>query len=364
MFLRNFSTLFGATLGLLLTPNPAPALVLLEGSFLATQDCPAYASKAQRTNPDDTRLVPGRTYPVIAADLPGTPEAYRIEIRGAEPKLRWVEARCGEYPPKSAPAEVAARFVTGSGGAAGTDHCPNPPPSKDPCRACGKSVSNVLALVWLPGRCEATGQSPMLPADCQSLDANSYGARNLTLGELRPVMNHCRKEAGFCGTIDQEAQPYTAYPEITLSDANRKALAQLMPGTLLRTGQERQEWFKHGTCSGLAENLYFSLLVDLARQVNQSEIGEFLARNRGNKVHRDEFFQAVDAALGKDARRHVNIECSEDGKSLTSLLIHLPGTLQPGLELKDVIGKGPSAGPRGNCASRILIPQLGSSAVF
>lgn len=343
-------------LAMIFAVGPISAAELISGDFLALKDCPAWVSKAQQTNPDDFRLVPGRLYPTIEKNLADAPDAYRLAIPGANPRERWVAADCGEYPPKSNPAEVAARFAAAGQPVGGA--CANPPPSKDPCRACGKAVYWVLDLAWLPGRCEVLKGKPEQPAECLGLDDSAYGGRNLTLGEMRPALNRCRKAAGYCGAVDKEVTPHTDYPELTLSEVNQKGLLQVLPGILANTGQERHEWFKNGSCSGMAEDPYFKLLIDLTRQFNQSGMGEFLAQNRGNKIRREDFFQAVERSFGKDSRKHINIECTADGKLLTGVLVYLPQKPLPGLQLAEMLKKSPSAGARGNCASKFVISGL------
>jgi ribonuclease T2 len=360
---RTLVLLFGILLLGLLAPGHAAATAFVSGDFLAISDCPAWVSKEQQTNPDETRLVPGRIYPITQINIAEAPDAYRLEVPGANPKDRWVPSSCGEFPPKSNPNEVAARFAAdkleGQSVVAGLA-CPNPPPSKDPCRACGKSAYNVLSLVWLPARCEQSKGKPERPPECDSLDAEAYAARNLSLGEMRPALNKCKKTAGFCGAVDKEMKPYTAYPDIALSEANLKALAQVLPAVALNTGIERHQWFKHGTCTGLPENGYFQVLTDLVRQFNQTGPGNVLAEARGNKIRRDDFYQQVEELLGKNARKRVNLVCSRDGKSLLEVQVYLPSKILPGYDIKELMADGPAGGGGGNCGSKFLVPALGA----
>jgi ribonuclease T2 len=361
LFARNPPLALALLLFGLLAPGWAASAELAEGSFLAVKDCPAWVSKAQQTNPDDVRLVPGRIYPYMEVNIKEAPDAFRLIIKGANPERRWVLGECGESPPKSNPKTVAANFAAARLAAEGfsqANACPTPPPSKDPCRACGKTVYSVLALAWLPGKCEALKDKPERPPECDSLDANAYGARNLTLGEMRPALGKCRKTAGYCGSVDKEATPHTAYPEVALSEPNQKALALVMPGMLLNTGEERHQWFKHGTCSGLTENSYFTLLADLTQRINQSGVGDFLVQARGAKVKREDVFKKLDELLGKNARKHINLQCGKDGKALTEVLVTLPAKLPPGTDIGDLIAKAPGAGSAGNCASKFLIPTV------
>lgn len=358
----------GGLLSVLAIPS-AFAAKLLDGSFLAVKDCPAYVSKAERTNPDATRLVPGRVYPVFEVNVPEAPEAYRIRIEGADPKERWVGADCGEYPPKSSPADIAARVPkteTASAAppaeVAAEAKCPTPPPGADACRTCGPADSWVLALNWQPGLCQA-GQKPLANhPECRDTDPNLYQARNFTLRELRPLRKSCPKGVGFCGGVEREPQQLTDYPPLALADTTRQSLARFMPGTAGDSGLERQAWHRHGSCTGFPEEAYFKRAVELVQQFNQSGMGAFMAENLGKIVRREEFFKQIEASLGEGARKHLNIECGGDGKLLTGVVINLASGVAPSADLKALIQQAPRAGAAGNCASRFGVDEIGFAA--
>jgi ribonuclease T2 len=360
--------LLGGFLSALALP-PAFAAKLVDGSFLAVKDCPAYVSKAERTNPDDTRLVPGRIYPLFEVNFPEAPEAYRIRIENAEPRERWVSADCGEYPPKSSPADIAARNPKAEteDGAVATSvaaeaKCPTPPPGADACRTCGPADSWVMVLNWQPGLCQAGKKQLADQPECQSADPGLYQARNFTFRELRPLRRSCKKGLGFCGTVEREPKQLTDYPPLALADATRQSLARFMPGTAGDSGLERQTWHQYGSCTGFPEEAYFKLAVELVQQFNQSGMSAFMAENLGKIVRREEFFQRIEASLGEGARKHINIECGGDGRLLTGVVIQLASGVTPGADLKALIRQGPRAGAAGNCASRFVVDEIGFDA--
>jgi len=61
--------------------------VAMSGSFLATQDCPAFQSFRKATNPGEVKLEPGHSYPLLAKNAPNATH-YRIRIEGAAPPER------------------------------------------------------------------------------------------------------------------------------------------------------------------------------------------------------------------------------------------------------------------------------------
>jgi ribonuclease T2 len=338
-----------------LPPFSAEAAKLVEGSFLATQDCPAYASKAERTNPGDTRLVPGRIYPLFELNHAENPDHYRIRIEGADPIERWVAAGCGEYPPRSSPASIIAKNATRS---PVEWQCPKTPPTKDPCRTCGKPDLFVLSLNWAPVSCLEEPNRPDGIPECRALDAASYHTGNFTLRALAPKKNRCKKELGFCGPVEIAAEAYGDYPPIQLGETTLKALAQVMPGVSDATGRERDVWHRFGTCSGFPEEAYFGLSSDLVRQFNQSGLAAYVSGNSGQTVRREDFLKQVDKTLGSGARNKVSLECTSDGKTLRSVSVILPPTLKPGGELKALLKQAPRAGGKSNCANQF---QIGKS---
>ncbi|CAL1240254.1 ribonuclease T2 family protein [Candidatus Methylocalor cossyra] len=333
---------------LALVPPALPAAArLAEGEFLATHNCPAYYSKDRRDNPGNVSLVPGRLYPVVEILKGVTPEYYRLRIAGAEPSERWVSAECGEYPPKSAPAAVAAQSAE-PGTAAPS--CAAPPAGGDICRTCG-AASYVLTLDWQPGQCASRKSTLDDSPECRG----TRPVGPFTLRELRPEQPRCAKEFGFCGPVAGETTPFILYPPVPLSEATRKVLEPVLPGLQADTGVERHQWHKYGTCTGFSVDAYFHLAADLVHQFNQAGMADFMAEHQGNKIRREEFFQAIERFLGPGSRRHINIECNEDGTRLLGVILRLPADLGPGADLRALLQRAPRAGARGNCAGRFRI---------
>lgn len=364
-------SLLGGLLSLLAI-HPAFAAKLVEGSFLAVKTCPAYFSKAEQTNPGDVRLVPGRIYPLFQLNFAEAPDAYRIRVEEAEPKDRWVSADCGEYPPKSSPAEIRARAAEEAASAAASNpspaavveelKCPAPAPSTDACRTCGTADNWVLVLNWQPSLCEAGRKQMGKRPECDTTDRGLYQARNFTLRELKPYRKRCKRELGFCGSVEREPKQHADYPSLEVTDATRDSLAKFMPATAGDSGLERHAWHKYGSCTGFTPNTYFKLATDLVQQFNQSGMAAYMTENLGRKIRREEFFKTVEASLGKDARKHMNIECSADAKLLTGVVINLASGVAPGADLRSLIQQGPRAGAAGNCASQVMVDEIGFDA--
>lgn len=86
-----------ALAALLLAAGPTPpaaALEPLRGSFAAEAACEAYVAFRQRRNPDAARLTIGERYELRGRNQAGG-DWLQVEVPGAVPAARWVEATCG-----------------------------------------------------------------------------------------------------------------------------------------------------------------------------------------------------------------------------------------------------------------------------
>ena len=99
--------------------------------------------------------------------------------------------------------------------------------------------------------------------------------------------------------VSVNLQPqYCAGPPLgRLSPALREKLAHVMPG--VADGLERYEWRRHGTCSGLTPEAYFSAVVRLAEQADAT-IGAAL-RDGGMLGHEMKVDDLIAAVAAKDA---------------------------------------------------------------
>lgn len=333
------------------------AAKLVEGSFLAVEDCPVYVSKIARTNPDEMHLEPGRIYSLFEVNYAEKPDAYRIRVEEAHPKERWISATCGEYPPHSSPADIIARHRSVTNPPSGPApvmewHCPSPPLHADQCRTCEKPDSWILTLHWYTGQCES---SKKRLADTQCQSGLTTTEKQFSLREWKPIKKTCKKEWKNCDSTAQKGNSPSDYPPLSLKETTRQRIMRIMPGSMSDSGLERPVWYQYGMCSGLSEEAYFTQAASLVEQFNQSGMARFLYENKGKLLRREEFFKQIDHLLGSGARTHINIECSADTKWLTGVVIHLPSeATNTTMGLNALLQRAPRAGARGNCASRFM----------
>lgn len=304
-----------------LAPLGAAAFEPMAGCFVAEAACPAPTSTRRAGNPDAITTEPGRSYPLLGANQ--KPASYfQIRIPAADPIDRWVEAACGHTVPTCGPSErQPAR--------------PDPAPGPD----------YVLAASWQPAFCESHRRTP----ECRSQTAARFDATSLALHGLWPEP----RSNAWCGVSQRlratdEAGRWDELPPLDLSDRTRADLAVAMPGT--RSDLDRHEWLRHGTCSGLSAEAYFTAALALLQELNRSPVRSLLAARVGQDLSAPELRAAFDRAFGGGAGRRVELAC-DDGLIL-ELRLHLRGGITPPTALATLLAAAPAI-PPGCPAGRI-----------
>ena len=321
---------------LMLLQGPAAYAAPASGEFVATQPCDLYQSKRKGTNPGGLRTKVAERYPIIEVlSEEGVVTWVRVKTGIAPQPDRWVAAQCGEL------LNVEQRPARSAQAPAGAS-----------CQLANQFDANVLAVSWQPAFCEVRGGDKQ---ECTTLSQARFDASHFTLHGLWPNRQSCGRRYGYCGVVKEKPSSFCAYPALTLEPELRQALGVVMPSASAGTCLQRHEWWKHGTCSGLSENDYFSLSLALVKQVNESLfVSDFIAPNIGQRVTRDEFEKAFNKSFGRNAYQRVALQCSQG--LLTELQIALPQTLEQGSQLTDLlqVDAVPTNGS-GSCGARFII---------
>jgi ribonuclease T2 len=194
----------------------------------------------------------------------------------------------------------------------------------------------ILAASWQPAFC-ATNQTK---SECRDQTADRFDAENFSLHGLWPM----RLE--YCDVPDDQQQAdrnsnWASLPEVALSADTRNTLAKAMPGT--RSGLERHEWIKHGTCTGMTADDYFNRAAALLAELNASAVRDLFAKNIGRTLDADSIKAAFDESFGEGAGDRVKISCRRVGNQrvITELTIGLSldatATGQTGPQLERLI---------------------------
>ena len=219
----------------------------------------------------------------------------------------------------------------------------------------------ILALTWQPGFCAERAAA----RECRIADKDQP---RLTLHGLWPQWDvngdGRRNEADdFCVTgagnreavIALDAGNWLKLPPVTLSEASGQDLERAMPGRV--AGLDRHEWWKHGTCSGLAEEDYFATAILLLRAVERGSLARLLAEEAGSTLTRKKLLDAFETDFGRGSAKAVMLDCRRDGA--TTALQEIRIRLKRGGITRDLTADSlaiPARPMRGDCAADLLIP--------
>lgn len=176
----------------------------------------------------------------------------------------------------------------------------------------------VLALSWQPQFCEEAGRNK---PECK-IQQGTYFASRLVLHGLWP------QGGEYCGVppaqvSDDKASRWDRLPALSLSAATADALAEVMPGR--QSHLDRHEWVKHGTCSGLDPETYFTHAIALVRQVNERPLGKLIGSNAGGQIAAIDLCRITARDFGPDGLRAVSLKLTKKDE-LQEVRIYLSRT--------------------------------------
>lgn len=239
----------------------------------------------------------------------------------------------------AAPSAILARPPSGGGGAA------------------GQFDSYVFSVEWTAAFCEG---KPGLP-ECADRDPNRFSAKSLALHGLWPDQaGDASHTYGYCG-VDAATQAldrgptWCKMPAPGVSDAVMSRLKPMMPGTA--SCLQNHEWYKHGSCSGLTPDAYFTQASALVAFVATTNFGRYLAANSGKTVTADAVLAAFETDFGAGSRSMVSLSCTKARGSdmLLDVRMKLSQPLRPAAELGKMLQPGVG---KGNCPASFLLDEL------
>ncbi len=177
------------------------------------------------------------------------------------------------------------------------------------------STDNLLALSWQNAFCETHRKK----RECRQLEKSSYATSHFTLHGLWPQP----RSRVNCRGAKKVRLPNDLYRE----------LKEVMPA--VKSGLQNHEWKKHGTCYGKAPKEYFKDALALTKQVNESKVRDFFARNVGKRVSREQVAKLFNDAFGKGSGRKVKMVCKNG--MITELWINLKGKITPKTDIKELL---------------------------
>ncbi len=223
----------------------------------------------------------------------------------------------------------------------------------------GQFDSYTFTMSWEPTFCEGKPNAQ----ECASQRPDRFDATNLALHGLWPDKDGDSSHTyGYCGVApgDQSldrAPTWCQLREPAYSDATHAALAVVMPG--INSCLDHHEWAKHGSCSGMNDDDYFSLAASLVQQVAATAFGKYLTAHAGATVQSAAVIAAFEQGFGAGSGSKVSLNCTNlhGVAALLEVRLHLPNPLSAGADLPSIVL---STGDRGNCPSSFLLDPIPS----
>ncbi|MGA7179700.1 MAG: ribonuclease I [Thiobacillaceae bacterium] len=137
-----------------------------------------------------------------------------------------------------------------------------------------------LSLSLAPAFCEEGPGRVRHSRQCNQLTDAEFRSQPLTLHGLWPSRLD-RHHPVWCGKDQHEGGRFCRMDVVPLSSLTRRHLADVMPG--ISDCLDRYEWAKHGTCSGMGADAYFSRAVELVDRANHA-LGRQILSSAGNEI--------------------------------------------------------------------------------
>ena len=220
----------------------------------------------------------------------------------------------------------------------------------------GNFDSYVLALSWLPGFCSLHHTS-----ECSSLTSAQFSANNLSLHGLWPDQSGDNQHNyGYCGvdpSVRQmgENHAWCQMPSFGMSAGALNDLSTYMPGTA--SCLQNHEWYRHGSCSAMTPDNYFTAAAALTAKFAATAAGRFVSAHVGQTVQANDLLSAFESQFGAGSRKYVSLQCAKVGGNSALAEVHL--VLATPLQGTD-FAKMLRPSPGGNCPASFTIPAAGS----
>ncbi|MBN2722313.1 MAG: hypothetical protein JXQ77_05790, partial [Campylobacterales bacterium] len=239
-------------------------IVYADNFVIANRACQATNNLKATKNSGNISIAPSQRYRVLDEKQ----NSVYIQIPYASPSGRWVDKSC---------------FETERISAAYTKHI----------AIKNKAASQfILSLSWHDAFCETHRNKK----ECQR---GLFGNKDhgFVLHGLWPQP----KNRAYCGVdkkivgMDRNRQ-WSRLPELSLSQKTKQGLYDVMPAAV--SGLAKHEWIKHGTCSGMSMDEYFTRSVNYTKQFNSSALAAYINANRGKRVILKDIKKLADRSFG------------------------------------------------------------------
>lgn len=198
------------------------------------------------------------------------------------------------------------------------------------------STSSLLVVTWGPSLCAVEESNP----GCRSGHVQNLGSTLIVHG----LWPQPRTEQ-FCGVPEAVVErardlDSTDMPTVDLPAQLSTSLQSMMSDASVMAPHE---WYTHGTCSGVAPDVYFGDLVSLSEQVGDL-LNPVFRDAEHSKLSLGAVRDRFDTEFGGGAGNRVGLSCRDvDGQGVVVYEVHV--SLPPIAQFRSEPGAGTSPGP-------------------
>ncbi len=170
----------------------------------------------------------------------------------------------------------------------------------------------VLALSWHPAFCANHSEMP----ECEKEKNKNKRFKGLSLHGLWPSMkNDPDHTFAYCGVpkkiVEKDKdRKWCSMPMLNLSREVRKGMSKQMPGS--KSCLHRHEWYKHGSCTDLSPDSYFSLSEKFVDEIGKSRLNRYLVKMSGKTVEKTDLKKEIAEQFGEQALNYISFQCEKN----------------------------------------------------
>jgi ribonuclease T2 len=268
----------------------------------ATDSCELYNNMKHSKNTGNQKLQVGELYRVLEEKR----GQYYVSVKGISVPNRWVDQNCFSQtnvvttepkpivktPQRHTESITKPKVVTST-----------------------RSHRQLLALSWQNAFCE----THRYKKECNRA-RGAYTDTHFSLHGLWPQpRDNVYCNVSYEDKMRDKNHRWQQLPQLNLSEATRKELLQVMPGSV--SALQRHEWIKHGTCSGMSAENYYQEAIAFTQQINRSKVGQFFAQNIGKSVTLQQVRFKMNESFGMGSGKKLELRCKNG--LITEIWIHL-----------------------------------------
>lgn len=176
-----------------------------------------------------------------------------------------------------------------------------------------------FAVSWQPEFCETKADKP----ECKTINSKRFDARNPSLHGLWP------QHQEYCSVDPKDKEKdkqsrWNELPEVTLTPETKKLLDEVMPGTT--SFLERHEWTRHGSCSGVSQEIYFKKAATLVKNLASTKFAALLRSKIGQDTTLEALLKIAALEFGANAKSGIEYLCvarKNSSQALTEIRFNL-----------------------------------------